>query len=94
MLQVNSYFDGKVKSIALDTKTLPSTVGVMAPGEYTFKTADKEIMSVVSGEMKVKLPGETTWQTFMAGQVFEIEAGLEFDLIIEQDVAYLCQYIK
>ena len=34
MLDVNEYFDGKVKSIGFQTETLPATVGVMAPGEY------------------------------------------------------------
>jgi len=32
MLKVNEYFDGKVKSIAFETATLPATVGVMVPG--------------------------------------------------------------
>jgi len=42
MLTVNEYFDGKVKSIAFSTTTLPATVGVMAVGEYTFSTSQKE----------------------------------------------------
>ncbi len=34
MLDVNEYFDGKVKSIGFQTETLRATVGVMAPGNY------------------------------------------------------------
>ncbi|HCO60564.1 MAG TPA: hypothetical protein DIT58_10265, partial [Porticoccaceae bacterium] len=32
MLDVNEYFEGRVKSIGFQTATLPATVGVMAPG--------------------------------------------------------------
>jgi len=49
MFQTNEYFDGKVKSLAFQTETLPATVGVMAPGDYVFNTGDKEKMTVVSG---------------------------------------------
>ncbi len=94
MLTVNEYFEGKVKSIGLQTQTLPATVGVMAPGEYTFGTDCKEIMTVVCGELKVKLPGESDWQIFIDGQVFEVEANTSFDLIVESDTAYLCKYIR
>lgn len=92
MLEVNEYFGGNVKSIALQTATLPATVGVMAPGEYTFGTDCKEVMSVISGQLKVKLPGEDDWQTFTNGQVFEIEANLKFDVVVVEDTAYFCQY--
>ncbi len=94
MLDVNEYFDGKVKSIALQTRTLPATVGVMAPGEYTFGTDCKEIMTVVAGELTVKLPEQDDWQVFIDGQVFEVEANKSFDLKVETDTAYMCQYIR
>jgi uncharacterized protein YaiE (UPF0345 family) len=46
---VNEYFDGKVKSIAVNGGDLPATIGVMAPGEYTFETSQREYMTVVEG---------------------------------------------
>ena len=49
-MDVNEYFDGKVKSIAFQTATLPATVGVMNIGEYEFSTSKKEVMTVVSGQ--------------------------------------------
>lgn len=94
MLDVNSYFEGKVKSIALQTNTLPATVGVMSEGEYTFSTDCKEIMTVVSGELVVKLPTSKQWETFIDGQTFEVEANESFDLKVNIDTAYLCKYIK
>lgn len=91
-LDVNEYFDGKVKSIALQTETLPATVGVMAPGEYTFGTSQDEVMTVVSGALTVLLPGETEWKTFAAGEKFDVAANKEFQLKVAIDTAYFCTY--
>lgn len=92
MLKVNEYFDGKVKSIAFQTATLPATVGVMAPGEYTFSTSQKEVMTVVSGALTVLLPGKSEWQTFEAGSAFDVPANASFQLKVAIDTAYLCTY--
>ena len=91
-LDVNEYFDGKVKSIALQTETLPATVGVMAPGEYTFGTSQDEVMTVVSGALTVKLPGSDAWQTFGQGESFSVAANTSFDLKVAIDTAYFCTY--
>ena len=92
MLEVNEYFDGKVKSIGLKTATLPATVGVMAIGEYTFGTSQKEYMTVVCGELLVKLPGSDNFESFKDGDTFIVEANSSFDLKVEQETAYLCKY--
>jgi hypothetical protein len=92
MLDVNEYFDGKVKSIGFQTETLPATVGVMAPGEYEFGTSKKETMKVVSGALTVKLPGSGGWQTFEAGSQFQVQANQKFQLRVSVDTAYLCTY--
>lgn len=92
MFDVNEYFDGKVKSIAFDSGTLPSTVGVMDIGEYTFGTGQKETMTVVSGALTVKLPGATEWKTFNANEQFVVEANTSFDLKVAVATAYLCTY--
>lgn len=92
MLSVNEYFDGNVKSIGFQTETLPATVGVMAPGEYEFGTSQKEVMTVVSGALTVKLPGSDAWETFNAGSAFTVEANQKFQLQVSVDTAYLCTY--
>jgi uncharacterized protein YaiE (UPF0345 family) len=92
MLKTNEYFDGKVKSIGFQTSTLPATVGVMAPGEYEFGTSQKEVMTVVSGALVVKLPESQVWQTFNAGDDFEVTANCKFQLKVAVDTAYLCTY--
>lgn len=92
MLEVNEYFDGNVKSIGFKNTDLASTVGVMKPGNYTFATTQKETMTVVSGTLIVKLPGEANWQTFAAPQSFVVAANTSFDLKVESETAYLCTY--
>jgi len=92
MFKSNEYFDGKVKSIAFQTKDLPATVGVMAIGEYTFGTSEKETMTVVSGKLTVKLPNETQWRDFTNGEFFIVEANQSFDLKVDIETAYLCTY--
>jgi len=92
MFKVNSYFEGKVSSIAFQGEQLPATVGVMAPGEYEFGTSQDEVMTIVSGALIVKLPGSEIWQTFTRGQSFEVAANCKFQLQVKQDTAYLCTY--
>jgi uncharacterized protein YaiE (UPF0345 family) len=92
MLSVNEFFEGNVKSIAVEGGELPATVGVMAPGEYTFGTSQREYMSVVHGELTVKLPGSEEWATFTDGDTFIVEANESFDLKVARATAYLCKY--
>lgn len=58
MLKFNEYFTGKVKSIGFDSDSIgPASVGVMEKGEYTFSTAKAEEMTVITGSLKVLIPG-------------------------------------
>jgi len=92
MLKVNDYFDGKVKSIAFQADDLPATVGVMAPGEYTFSTSQKETMTVIRGALTVMLPGSKQWETYLTGDTFVVEANESFQLQVDKETAYLCIY--
>jgi uncharacterized protein YaiE (UPF0345 family) len=92
MFKTNEYFDGKVKSIAFENTEGPATIGVMAPGDYEFGTSTVEYMTVVSGQMSVKLPDTEEWKVFKAGQTFIVEKDKKFQLQISQASAYLCVY--
>lgn len=92
MLDVNEYFEGKVKSISFQTASLPATVGVMAIGNFTFGTNCREIISVANGELIVKLPGSEEWVSYIAGQTFEVAANKSFDVKVPVETAYLCLY--
>lgn len=93
MFKINEYFEGKVKSIAFAAGGGSATVGVMAPGDYEFSAGKKEIMSVVSGNLTVKLPGEAAWQDFPAGTKFTVVPNSKFQLKVAEDTAYFCLYV-
>ncbi|GEA06072.1 UPF0345 protein [Alteromonas sp. KUL42] len=90
--KVNHYFDNQVSSIAFESANGPCTSGVMAAGEYTFSTSQKELMKVVEGELTVKLPGSDKWQAFPAGTSFNVPADASFDVKVSVATAYLCFY--
>lgn len=92
MFETNEYFDGKVKSIAFETVDCPATIGVMAKGEYVFGTSTVEHITVTSGIMQVKLPGETQWKTYKEFETFIVPKGVKFDVKVESDTSYRCLY--
>lgn len=92
MFSVNEYFEGKVKSIALETSEGKATVGVMAAGEYEFGTSTIEYMTVTSGEMQVMLPGETEWKTYKPYETFIVEKDVKFKVKMAGDTSYICRY--
>lgn len=95
MLKVSEYFDGKVKSVGFESaSTGPASVGVMVEGEYTFSTAQAEEMTVVSGSLKVLLPGEVEWKLYEPGDVFNVPDHSEFHLQVPEPSSYLCRYLK
>jgi len=94
MIKANSYFEGQVQSLGFHQQDGDSSVGVMAPGEYTFGTAAPERMTVVKGALTVKQAGEQEWVTFKAGQSFNVKGDSSFDLQVKESTAYLCEYLS
>jgi len=92
MLKVNEYFDGKVKSIALENAEGISTVGVISAGEYEFGTATVEHMTVISGALNVQLPGSENWKLFGKSETFIVDKGQKFKVQAQEPTAYLCIY--
>lgn len=92
MLKVNEYFEGRVKSLSFTANGLSSTVGVMLAGEYEFGTSTVERMTLIAGKWLIKLPGEQEFREWKDGQTFTVPANAKFQLKVEQDSAYLCQF--
>lgn len=92
MVTVNEYFEGKVKSLVVNTAEGKKTVGVIEAGEYEFKTDGKEAMTVVSGTMSVYLPEYNEWEDFGPGSSFDVPAKSAFKVKTTEDTAYLCEY--
>lgn len=92
MIEVNAYFDGKVKSLSANNNGGKATVGVMTPGKYEFGTGSVEIMTVVWGELKAQLPDDE-WKTYKQGESFRVENGVTFNVEAIDTMAYVCQYL-
>jgi purine/pyrimidine-nucleoside phosphorylase len=91
--KANIYFDGKVTSrTVLFADGSRKTLGIMLPGDYDFGTAAAEEMEILGGELEVLLPGKTTWQSFRAGDRFDVPADSRFKLQIRTVVDYCCSY--
>ena len=81
----------ELQTTAAETRPA-QTVGVMAIGEYEFGTSQKEVMTVVSGCLTVKLPGSEDWNDYSAGDNFTVAANQSFQLRVAVETAYLCTY--
>ncbi|OIP83461.1 MAG: hypothetical protein AUK44_05180 [Porphyromonadaceae bacterium CG2_30_38_12] len=92
MFKTNQYFDGQVVSIALASTEGTATIGVMAAGEYEFGTSTVELMTIISGELSVKLPNESDWTTYGKFETFKVAKDTKFKVKCTQDTPYLCLY--
>lgn len=93
--KANVYFDGNVSSRTIrfadgSTKTL----GFMLPGEYTFNTADPELMEIIDGELEVLLPGSNQWQAIRNGGSFNVPANAAFTVRAKSATDYCCSFLK
>lgn len=92
MFDVNEYFDGKVKSLAFQAGDDKATIGVMAAGDYEFGTNCIEHMTLISGQMSIKLPDENDWRDIAINETFIVKANTSFLVKIGCDTSYLCLY--
>lgn len=91
--KANVYFDGKVTSrTVVFADGSKKTLGIMLPGDYDFGTDAAEVMEILAGEMEVLLPGETQWQTYQAGDSFNVPANSRFKLQVKTVADYCCSY--
>jgi uncharacterized protein YaiE (UPF0345 family) len=93
MLKHNSYFEGQVQSVGFERNGRRATVGVVDSGEFHFGTEAPERMTVISGELWAKLPGEAGWRAFSAGTTFEVPGKSGFDVKALAPAAYLCEFL-
>jgi uncharacterized protein YaiE (UPF0345 family) len=92
--KANVYFDGKVTSrTILFGDGSKKTLGVMLPGEYEFSTGARELMEILSGELEVLLPGETSWKAVRGGESFEAAGNAKFKLKIKTLTDYCCSFL-
>lgn len=93
--KANVYFGGNVSSRTIRfADGSVKTLGFMLPGEYTFNTADAEVMDIIDGELDVLLPGAEQWQAIKGGESFDVPANAQFTVKINAPTDYCCSFIK
>jgi uncharacterized protein YaiE (UPF0345 family) len=93
--KANVYFGGNVSSRTIRfADGSIKTLGFMLPGEYTFNTADKELMEIIDGDLDVLLPETKQWQRVIGGESFDVPAKSAFTVKINTATDYCCSFIK
>ncbi len=87
----NTYFEGKVQSLELETLQGKATLGVMKKGCYTFSTSSEEKITLITGIMNVKVK-DGAFRKYVDQEEFLVEANSSFEVKCDSDVAYLCYY--
>jgi len=91
--KANVYFDGKVSSRSLvTTEGERKTLGFMLAGSYHFNTQAAEIMEVLNGDCAVCLAGSKDWQTYSAGQSFDVPENSSFNIKTDTFLDYICHF--
>lgn len=92
--KANIYFDGKVSSrTVLFADGTRKTLGLMAEGDYTFGTEAAELMEILAGKVEVKLADSDEWQSYGAGDSFNVPANSSFDIKVIGMADYCCSYL-
>jgi uncharacterized protein YaiE (UPF0345 family) len=92
-LSHRTFFDGKCQSIGFERHGRRQTMGALAPGEYTFPTDGPERMTVVCGELLVRIKGQDGFTAHPAGTAFEVAAKSSFELKVAQPSGYWCEFL-
>lgn len=93
--KANVYFNGNVSSRTIKfADGSIKTLGFMLPGDYTFNTADAELMEIIDGELDVVLPGSEQAVAVKGGESFDVPANSQFKVKIKTPTDYCCSFIK
>lgn len=88
----NVYFDGKCVSHTVFTGDgSRKTIGIVLPASLTFTTKAPEIMDIIAGTCRVRLPGQD-WQAYTGGSSFNVPANASFDIEVSETVHYVCHF--
>jgi uncharacterized protein YaiE (UPF0345 family) len=91
--RANIYFDGKcISHTIIFPDATKKTLGVIFPSSLTFNTAAPEIMEINAGKCRIRLQGETAWQTYEGGQQFAVPGNASFDIETLETLDYVCHF--
>ena len=91
MINVNEYFEGKIKSLGFELEGTRYTAGVLMPGQYSINTEKEEHIAVTVGQFEIRPPG-ADWRVAKAGDTVVIPANSTFDMKVTNPASYVCMY--
>lgn len=92
--KANLYFDGKcVSHTVLFADGSKKTIGVIFPSSLVFNTGAAEIMELNAGKCRIRLQGESAWNTYEAGQQFNVPANSKFEIETIETLDYVCHFV-
>ena len=95
MSKANGYWDGKVTSRTFfHAGGSKHTLGIITADTYIFGVGDREIVTLIAGEVEVKRPVDSDWVRFKIPEAFEIQANCDYDIRTYGVAEYLCDYYK
>jgi uncharacterized protein YaiE (UPF0345 family) len=90
--RANVYFDGKCVSHSIELADgTKKSVGVILPSSLTFNTGAPEVMELIDGACRVKLPG-ADWVDYRGGQSFSVAGNASFQIEVTQALHYVCHF--
>lgn len=91
----NVYFDGRVSSRTFyKSDGQRRTLGFVMAGDYEFATDEAEYMEILQGILEVKLPDETEYVCYKAGDTFTIPSQIHFHVRTNSYADYCCTYLS
>ena len=91
--KANVYFDGKcVSHTVLFPDGTRKTIGIIFPSTLNFNTGAPEVMEINAGSCRVRLKGENDWQTYSAGESFNVPGNSSFDIEVTEMLDYVCHF--
>ncbi|MBU6491965.1 MAG: pyrimidine/purine nucleoside phosphorylase [Burkholderiales bacterium] len=91
--RANLYFDGKcVSHTVLCADGSRKTLGVIFPATLRFGTDAPERMEINAGRCRIRLDGQQDWQSYAAGDSFDVPGHSQFDIEVSETLDYTCHY--
>jgi hypothetical protein len=92
--KANIFFEGKVASHTVLFKDGKNkTLGLIHPGSFKFNTEAPEKMEITAGSCLVRQAGEKQWNTYSAGESFQVSGGSWFEIVVDGSILeYVCSF--
>lgn len=92
--KANVYFDSKcISHTILFPDGSKKTIGVIFPSSLVFNTGAAEIMEINAGQCRIRLAGNSDWQSYSAGQKFHVPANSSFEIKTSELLDYVCHFV-